>query len=109
MIYNVPMTIQKLLLLESEAKAAMQALEKEQAQLAKKAEEDLQLHMAALESEKNEAIQRLATQTEKDAGTIIAKIQADYKRKGSELIHAFAINHNTWRDKITRDVLNFRL
>jgi len=100
------MIIQKLLLLESEAKQAMQALEKEQALLAKKAEEDLSQRIAELECEKDAAIQKLTLRTEMETAEIISRIQAEYKQKGSKLIQAFAANRNTWQDKITHDVLH---
>jgi len=100
------MIIQKLLLLESEAKQAMQTLEKEQALLAKKAEEDLSQRIAALECEKDAAIQRLTLRSEKETAEVIARIQAEYKQKGSELIQAFAANRSTWKNKIVHDVLH---
>jgi len=99
------MIIQKLLLLESEAQEAMRALEKEHALLAKKAEEDLSRRIAELEWEKDAAIKQLAQTSQHKTAEIIAKIQAEYKQKGSELINAFAANRSTWRDKVVQDVL----
>jgi len=99
------MIIQKLLLLESEAKQAMQTLEKEQALLAKKAEEDLSQRITELECEKDAAIQKLTLHSEKETAEIISRIQAEYKQKGSELIQAFAANRSAWKSKIVHDVL----
>jgi len=99
------MIIQKLLLLESEAQDAMRSIEKEQVLLAKQAKEDLILRIGELEREKDIAIKRLEQNTEEETTRVIAKIQAEYEQKRSELITAFAANHHTWRDKVTQNVL----
>ena len=104
--YTVHMIIQKLLLLECEAKEAMQALEKEQALLTKKAEADLSLRMTMLKSEKERAAERLTQQAEKNASETIAKIQAEYKQKESELTQAFATSGNAWKKQIAHQVLH---
>jgi len=99
------MIIQKLLLLESEAQEAMKTLEKEQAYIAKKSEEELSQRIKELEWEKDATIQKLNQTTEAETAETITKIQAQYKQKESRIIAAFAANRITWRDEIVNDVL----
>lgn len=102
------MTIHKLLVLESEAKEAMQALEKEQAFLAKKAQEDLMQRMIAFEKAKRHANKKAAKETEANAAEAITKTQAEYKQKRSEKVHTFTAKGNIWKDQVFHHVITFR-
>ena len=99
------MIIQKLLLIESEAQEAMRMLEKEKADMAKKAEEELTRRVLELEDAKNAKLCELRQNTEKKTSAAITKIEAEYEQKRSDLVKIFADNRRTWVDKIFYDVL----
>lgn len=99
------MIIQKLLQIESEAQDAMRMMEKEQADLAKKAETELAQRVLELENAKNANLEKLRHSTQEKTLAAIAKIEAEYKQKGSDLVKIFAENRTIWVDKIFNDVL----
>jgi len=99
------MTIQKLLLLESEAQEAMRTLEKDQAAASKKAEDDLATKITRLEEENATAIRELIRKSEAQTTIETERIKADYRQRGSELQTAFATNRTLWVEKIIKDVL----
>jgi len=99
------MTIQKLLLLESEAQEAMRTLEKDQATASKKAEDNLATKITRLEEENAAAIRELFHKTEAQTAIEIERIKADYRQRGSELQKAFAANRTIWVEKIINEVL----
>ena len=103
--YNPYMTIQKLLFLESEAQLAMRAIEKEHVTLAQKAENELQSKLAELDYRHRLALDELTQNAETHAAFVIAKIQAEFAKKGSDVLSAFAKNRSLWCDTIVRDVL----
>ena len=105
--YNYNMTIHKLLLLETEANNAMRNIEKEQAYVAKKADEELQVRLSYVEQEKDEKIFNFSQALERETAESIAKIQAEYDLKESTLLSAFAHNRNRWNDNIVEKVLAF--
>jgi len=100
------MIIHKLLLLESEAQEAMRTLEKEQAIMTRKAEEEISHHLAELENEKQVAFQNLAQDIQDETQAIIAKIQAEYEQKRGELVSAFTASRSAWTEKVVQDVLH---
>ena len=80
-------------------------LEKEQAELAKKAEAELVRHVLELEDAKDAALRELRLATEEKTQAAIKKIEAEYRQKGSYLEKTFADNRILWGDKIFYDVL----
>ena len=80
-------------------------LEKEQAQLAKKAEAELAQRILKLNEIKNAELDKLRLATEEKTLATITKIDAEYKEKGSDSVKIFTKNRITWGDKIFRDVL----
>jgi len=99
------MIIQKLLLLETEAKEAMRNLEKEQAYMAKKADEELTRRLHVIQLERDAEITRLEQVAEQEVANGMTKIQAEYQIKENTLVTAFANNRNTWKDEIVNTVL----
>jgi len=100
------MIIQKLLLIESEAQEAMRMLEKEKADMAKKAEDELTRRVLELEDAKNAKLCELRQTMEEKNLAAITKIEAEYEQKRSDLVKIFADNRKTWVDKIFYDVLH---
>jgi len=99
------MIIQKLLIIEHEARDEMFSLEKEQAYLAKKSEKEQASYIEKLEWEKDAEIQKLIHEIEATTAATIKKIQTDYEQKGNELVEAFKANGGAWADEVFRDVL----
>ena len=100
------MIIQKLLLIESDARNAMQILEKEQAEISAKTEAEVAQRVAEMENAKNLALQEHIEATNDKTLSAIAKLTAEYKQKGSELIKIYTANRSLWEEKIFNDVLH---
>ena len=81
-------------------------LEKEQAELTKSAEVELTKRVLELNDSKNMALKKLRLATEEKTLATIAKIDAEYKQKGSDLVKTFAKNRTIWGDTIFHDVLH---
>ena len=104
-MYNVSMTIQKMLFLESEAKEAMNVIEKEQQLLSKKTEAELSIRIAGLEKIQAERLRELTNMAEEKTYDTIQKINAEYEKKGSDLTKTFNTNRKARREKVINEIL----
>ncbi|MCL2578369.1 MAG: hypothetical protein FWE27_10070 [Defluviitaleaceae bacterium] len=94
---------EQLLALESEAQEAMNDIAKENACLARQAQENLTKKIAAIESDGTEAIRLLVNEAETHTAARIALIQEEYRAKTEKL--DFTGKRENLRGKIFHDVL----
>ena len=97
---------EQLLAIESEAQEAMNAMAKESARLARKAEEDLAARIAKIEREGAEAIRQLGYDTEGNAAARIAEIQDEYRHKWKTFESDVQNARIDLRSRIVREVLH---
>jgi len=96
---------EQLMAIESEAQEAMNAMTKESAHLARKAEEDLALRIAQIEQGGAEAVRRLGREADGEAAARIAMVEEEYMNKVKLLDHEYKTNKNDIKRRIIRDVL----
>jgi len=94
------MIIQKLLIIEDDARNRIRDLEEEQEYLAKKSEKELADYIENLKIETNAEIQSLTQESEAATAAAVEKIQADYAQKERELVAGFAKNGDAWVGEI---------
>lgn len=99
------MIIQKLLLLETEAKEAMRTIEREQVSFFKKSTADLHSTTQSLEADREATLASIAAAIEVQTSATIEKIQAEYYKKEGELTQNFANHHSIWQEDILHRVL----
>lgn len=97
--------IEQLLVLESEAKEAMNAIAKEDTRIADKAREDLQRRIAEIEQQGIDTIKRLEEESERHFLAKIRGVQENYRVKEDELRRRYAMKKEDMLDRIMRDVL----
>jgi len=91
--------------LEAEARDAMNDIEKENAQLTKRAQENLLKKTAAIEESGAERIRRIVNETESHTAARIAQIQEEYRAKTAAFEKDFMAKREALRGKIFHDVL----
>jgi len=96
---------EQLMAIESEAQEAMNAMTKENAHLARKAEEDLAIRIAQIEQGGAEAIRRLGREADSETAARIAIIEEEYMTKAEFLDSEFQANKKDLKKRIIRDVL----
>jgi len=100
---------EQLLAMESDAQEAMNTMAKENAHLARKAEEELAQKIAQIERNSAEAIRQLGREYEEDTATKIAAIQDEYDYKAKVLESEFLASKDESLKKIIHEVLHGEL
>jgi Skp family chaperone for outer membrane proteins len=103
---GIPIFIEQLLAIESEAQDAMKDIAKENEQLTQKARQDLARRVAVIEHEGAEAIRRIVRETDTQTMEKIANKQAEFLAKTQAFEKDFEANKDKLRGKIFHDVLH---
>ena len=96
----------QLLTIESDAQEAMNTMAKENAHLARKAEEELAKKIAQVERNSAEAIRQLGRESDEVTAAKIAAIQEEYASKGKTLESEFLASKDEALKKIIHEVLH---
>ena len=102
----LPIFIEQLLAIESEAQGAMNDIAKETQHLTIKAREDLARHISAIEHEGAETIRRIVNETDVQTLEKITNMQEEYRAKTEAFKKDFEANKKKLRGKIFHDIVH---